>query len=107
MNTLFIFIFFNFFFSFTRWQISASENEEDLKLICERNFYDQEGQLFQKEIYSDIEELTEKIENDVLPANGAFEYLNVILKGENMPSIQQLVESYLGPMYLVMAGYYN
>ncbi len=76
-------------------------------LICERYFYDSEGILIKSETYSSIEELSENIENEILPANATFQYLNELLKAENLTTVQEIAETYLGPLYLLTAGYYN
>lgn len=76
-------------------------------LICERYFYDNDGNLIKSEKYLSLEELAEKIENDILPANETFQYLNELLKAENLTTIQEIAETYLGPLYLMTAGYYN
>lgn len=76
-------------------------------LVCERYFYDHQGCLIKKKIYSNLDEISTNIEEEILPSNGFFCYLNSLLKKESLPKIQEIVEAYLGPLYLMMAGYYN
>lgn len=83
------------------------EDDKGNVLFCERYLYSKQGELIDKQVYSNILELSENIENDNSPTSEMFTYLNGLLKGEDLPSIQELVETYCGPLYLLMAGYYN
>lgn len=76
-------------------------------LVCERYLYNENGELIKIKVYSDVEELNSKIEEDLIPANEMFQYLNGLLAGQNVGTIQELAESYFGPLYLVLTGYYN
>lgn len=83
------------------------EDSKGNTLICERYIHNSEGKLIETKVYSNLEELSSKIEDDIIPINEMFHYLNELLKGENLATIQELTESYFGPLYLMMAGYYN
>lgn len=86
----------------------ALENSElsQKVLVCERYIYNEEGDCIEKKVYSDVFDLSQKIENDS-STNEMFDYLNSLLAEGNFPKIQELAESYLDPLYLLMAGYYN
>jgi hypothetical protein len=83
------------------------EDDSGKVLVCERYIYSPNGELLEKKIYSDIYDLSQKIENEVLAVDEMFTYLNDLLSGVGYESLQKLVESYFDPLYLVMAGYYN
>lgn len=75
-------------------------------LVCERYIYNEQGECIEKKVYSDVFDLSQKIENDS-STNEMFDYLNGLLDEGSFPKIQDLAESHLGPLYLLMAGYYN
>lgn len=76
-------------------------------LVCERYLYNESGELIKTKVYSNVEELNDKIEDNIIPANEMFQYLNGLLNGQNLGTIQELTESYFGSLYLVLTGYYN
>ncbi|HRD56276.1 MAG TPA: hypothetical protein PLC42_07775 [Parachlamydiaceae bacterium] len=76
-------------------------------VICERSIYDSKGNCLAKKTYSDIESLSQKVEEDILPVNSTFSYLNSLLKRANLPNIQEMINACLGSDYLVLTGYYN
>lgn len=82
------------------------EDECQNLLVCERYIYNEQGKCIEKKVYSDVLDLSQKIENDS-STNEMFDYLNSLLVEGNFPKIQELAESYFGPLYLLMAGYYN
>jgi hypothetical protein len=96
-----------FFLEDSKLILKQLEDANGNVLVCERYFYTSSGELIEKKMYSDVYELAQKIENNVLPVNEMFAYLNELLSGHGFSSIQELAESYFGPLYLVMAGYYN
>jgi len=97
----------NFILEDSRVVEKTFEDEKGNVLVCERYLYDNQGILIDKKIYSNILELSENIEKDNTTTSEMFSYLNGLLSGQDLPSIQELAETYCGPLYLLMAGYYN
>lgn len=95
-------------FSIVNGELTKSlEDSIGNPILCERCIYDSKGHFLAKKTYTNIDGLSEQVEEDILPLNSTFTYLNNFLKKRNLPNIQQIANACFGPNYLVLAGYYN